>query len=412
MKSFRLLIGAGLIALAALSYSANALTPNRLEVLFGGGCPVKAGSTCASVDANFAANKFFVNGIGFVPPSNLFTVVRAQTVNSYATDTAGNLIPFAANTLRITNQGLLVEEARTNDALWARDLTNAAWVKVNTTTALNATGADGTANAATTLTATAGNATVLQTITLGSQADTSSVYLKCITCTGAIQITENNGTAWATCANLITTNFVRCSVTATLANPIIGLRIVNSGDSVVADFFQMEPGGFVTSSIPTTTAAVTRNADQVAIMGASLTLLEAASGSIVVQTSSIVNGEGADSPSIVGGDSAVNDWYLRIGTATILNSKFNNITLSANLGGSGNYQTGVVKSAVGWSASGRSIVASNGTVATDGNTLTIPAKAWIGAVGNVATSFADGYFQRISIWNNRLPDATLQGLTK
>jgi hypothetical protein len=67
-------------------------------------------------------------------------------------------------------QGLLVEEARVNLAIWGRDLTNAAWTKTNMTTAKTATGADGSANGATTLTATAGNATVLQSITSASAA--------------------------------------------------------------------------------------------------------------------------------------------------------------------------------------------------------------------------------------------------
>ena len=409
----RLLLAASLaLALAVPAHAGSALR----EVLFSGppcGGALNAGSICSNVDFNFVGNSVIVNG----SPSSfssLLSVTRAQTVPSYAATLAGLLVPFDANIPRITNQGLLVEESRTNDALWARDLTNAAWTKVNMTTAHNEVGADGVASSATTLTATAGNATVLQTITLGSQADTSSVYLKCITCTGAIQITENNGTAWATCANLITTNFVRCSVTATLANPIIGLRIVNSGDSVIADFFQMEPGGFVTSPIPTTTVAVARNADQVAIIGLPLTLLEATSGSLLSITNAIANGEGTDSPSIIGGTSAANGWYLRVGSATALNSKAANTTLAATPGSSGNYQTGTVKSAVSWTAAGRSLVANNGTLTTDSNTFSSTVNAWLGAVGSAGspTSFMDGYNKRVTFWNTALPNAQLSAVTQ
>src|SRR5215472_3121100 len=57
----------------------------------------------------------FVNGVysGVVgPPTSFLTTTRAGT--AYAVDASGNWASFAANTPRITNLGLLVEEARTN----------------------------------------------------------------------------------------------------------------------------------------------------------------------------------------------------------------------------------------------------------------------------------------------------------
>ena len=125
-------------------------------------------------------------------------------------------------------------------------MTNAAWVKTTMTTALNAVGIDGTANSATTLTATGASAMAVQTITLASQADNYSVFLKRVTGSGVINLclaTTSCGTATA-CTVTSTITFTRCTVTATVLNPIVGIQIVTNGDAVIADFNQMEPGRF------------------------------------------------------------------------------------------------------------------------------------------------------------------------
>src|SRR6185437_2988284 len=96
-------------------------------------------------------------------------------------------------------------QSSTNQALRARDMTNATWVKANVTAAMTATGVDNAANSASLLTATAGNGTALQTLTIGSQAETYSVYLERVTGSGNIQITENNGTTWTTANSAICT---------------------------------------------------------------------------------------------------------------------------------------------------------------------------------------------------------------
>lgn len=160
--------------------------------------------------------------------------------------------------------GLLVETTATNLALQASDFTDASWTKSNMTTALTSTGPDGVANSASRLTATAGNATALQSITSASAARISSVYLKRITGSGNIDITQDNGGTWTTVS--ITNSWARYSLPlATLANPIVGIRIVTSGDAVDAALFQHETNpdaNIVTSPIPTFTVPVTRAADK------------------------------------------------------------------------------------------------------------------------------------------------------
>lgn len=157
--------------------------------------------------------------------------------------------------------GLLVEEARTNLALYSSDFTNAAWTKSNMTTAQTATGPGGTANGATTLTATAGNATALQAITSASAARITSTYIKRRTGTGNIDLTQDNGSTWTTVT--VTSSWTRVNIASvTSTNPTVGIRIVTSGDAVDIAHFQHEVGAFITSPIRTTSATVTRAADQ------------------------------------------------------------------------------------------------------------------------------------------------------
>ncbi len=198
-----------------------------------------------------------------------FTHTRA-TIGKYH-DSTGVLQDAASGVARVEShvfdgvdwirRGLLPEEARTWHALWNRDFTNAAWVKLNMGTAKDATGLDAVANSATTLTATAANATALQTVTISSAAFTYSIYVKRVTGTGDIDITDNNGTNWTTLTGLSSTLWTRHDITRTQANPVFGVRIVTDTDAVEVDFAGLEPGGIRTSPIATTTAAVARAAD-------------------------------------------------------------------------------------------------------------------------------------------------------
>jgi hypothetical protein len=173
---------------------------------------------------------------------------------------------FDYNPVTLAARGLLIEEQRTNLALYSNDLTDAAWVAANTATAKTATGPDGVANSATTLTATAANATVLQTITSASAARATSCYIKRRTGTGVVEMTQNNGTTWT--AVTVTAAWTRVTIaSATVANPVIGLRIVTDTDAVDVYGFQCEIGAFPTSIIPTTAAAVTRTADVATMTG-------------------------------------------------------------------------------------------------------------------------------------------------
>ena len=187
----------------------------------------------------------------------------ASTTSTGAGTTASPyIIPLQANP---TSNGLLIEESRANSLLWCRDATNAAWVKTNVTAAKTQTGIDGVANACTSLTATSANGTCVQTVTLASASRTSSVYLKRLSGTGNVQVTMDNVT-WTT-VDLSNGLWNRIVLSATVTNPVVGIRLATSGDAVAMDFGQIEAGAFVTSPILTTTAIVTRSADVASMSG-------------------------------------------------------------------------------------------------------------------------------------------------
>lgn len=371
----------------------------------------------ATLDYNFAGAQYFQAGSAAgADPKNLITVTRAST--GYAADLSGLYYSFANNIARVTNAGLMVEVAATNDALWSRDMSNAAWVKVGVGTALNAAGIDGTANSATTLTATGtagvctSSCTSLQTITLGSSADTYSVFLKRVTGVGAVNITINNLTG-ATACTLVPNAFTRCSVTATLANPVIGVQLTALNDVVVADFNQMEPGGFPTTPILTTTVAVTRAADQPIVkslgtIGVGYTLY--GSG---VPESPTSNTNNQFLAMLDAGSANDRIAVVRAGT-----SNFGE-TFSA-AGGSQSTQVAAVlwsqnvigKLAVSVASGAQAGVFNGGTPGTTAGALPAnPTNLHIGTQQSGATQF-NGSVQRIALWPTvALPSAALKQMT-
>lgn len=192
------------------------------------------------------------------------TFTRASAANYF--DSSGILQSAAINTPRFDSVistgaylGYRSEGARTNLLLWNRDFTNAAWVKLLGTAAKTATGIDGVANSASTLTATSDGATYLQTITAAASSRSFAIYVKRITGTGAISVTQD-GITYTTIT--VTSSWTRCAtLNASVLNATPGIKIATSGDVIAVDYGSFEAGAFVSSPIATTTASVARSAD-------------------------------------------------------------------------------------------------------------------------------------------------------
>lgn len=177
----------------------------------------------ASVALNFTSGQYRF-GPGSAASSSFaglpgLTVTRGSPATTYAETVAGVLVPFSANQARITNKGLLIEEARTN-----LFLNSFAPVTQNVT-----------------ITATSYTITVWGTGSVTVAAGTATI--------------SNGGAASAGSPRTI-----GCTVGGT-----ISITVTGSPTAV-----QVEAGTFGTSPIPTVGSSVARVADVVTFSGLSL----------------------------------------------------------------------------------------------------------------------------------------------
>jgi hypothetical protein len=211
------------------------------------------------------------DGLGYVELRDAPSGVYIWGVQFENSTEVSEYIPVAHTTTNTslaanpTVNGLLIEEARTNRALWCRDATQSNWTKTNITSTKDQTGIDGVVNSASSLTASEDNATCIQSITLASGSRTSSIFLKRLTGTGIVQATLD-GSTWST-VDLSDAEWRRVSLSGSVTNPCVGVRLATSGDAVAMDFAQIEDGAFATSPILTTGATATRAADNASLIG-------------------------------------------------------------------------------------------------------------------------------------------------
>lgn len=357
----------------------------------------------ASLSLNFLAG---------APLDSRITFTRGSTAtfvgsNGLIQSAAINAPRFDYDPVTLAPKGLLIEEQRTNYALYGSDLTNAAWAATNCTTAKTATGPDGVSNSATTVTATAGNATILQAITDASNARITSCYIKRRTGTGVVNMTQDNGATWA--AVTVTASWTRVSIaSATLANPTIGLRLVTSGDAVDVWGFQNERGAFVTSVIPTVASTATRSADVATMTGANFSSWyrqdegawavewAAANGNFVVAQ---ISGSTSDNRFLMLSSSAD---QISVTTATVSQGVIDAGTINAGA---------VNKLAYAYRTNDTAASLNNGAAVAD-NTVTLPTvdRLCLGATVSPG-SFLNGHIRTLAYYNTRLPNSTLVSLT-
>lgn len=272
-------------------------------------------SSTVSFDSSVASfelpsgHAFFVGDLfrATAVAGSLWGVVMARSATSVVVHVRNsNATGSASSWTCIKPLGLLIEEARTNLALWSRDLTNSAWGKTNVTPSLTATGIDGAANSATTLTAGANNGTVLQSITSASAARATTAYVKRRTGTGVVEMTQNGGSTW-TPITINSTSYTRVGPTsATVVNPQIGFRLAASGDQIDIDMVQCESGAFATSAIPTGASQVTRATD-IASVNALSPWYNALEGTLYFEGASFGLGTGAASYAAALTDNTINE---------------------------------------------------------------------------------------------------------
>lgn len=408
---------------------------------------LSAGSQYASVDMDFANARYWNGTSALTDPTSLITTTR--NLAAYAQNSNGTLTLFGANVPRIgTGTGLLVEESRQNICLQSQTFDSASWTaSAATVVADQAIAPDGTLTADQVYPASSGGFLrgLLQAVTKAASALQYSVtyYVRANNWTWvAIQAGDgtNDVTQWfnvatgATGSNAVggTATFQSASASAmangyyrltlnmtsgatTTIRSILGFADADGSFTVTASGTngvylwgsQIEPGAFPTSYIPTTTAAVTRPADLIVCAGVLASVLNGAH-SALMQTNQTLQPVGSGQNMVMIGQNGTDTgYYINSSNTTTVISLVGGVTLTATLG-SGSTRT-LTKTAAASNASGRSLVANNGAVVSDANVITYSVPRL--GVFNGTNSWLDGYMPRLTLWNSRLADASLQALT-
>jgi hypothetical protein len=176
------------------------------------------------------------------------------------------------------------------------------------------------------------------------------------------------------------------------------------------NFFQIENGGYPTSGIVTGGSTASRSGETIQFSGALLTLSQASQGSMFIFTSSA---ESIVTPvRVVGSSTGSNSpiFCNACGSPSAMGTYNGSVALTVTAG-SGSILTGNMKTVVTWSASGRAIVANNGTVATDSNSIGMPAIPQLATTGAPNNSI-DPVVVRFAMFPNQLSNSAAAALTQ
>ena len=425
-----------------------------------------------SLDLRFAENKSLVDA---VTGASLITFTRASS--GTFVDSAGVLQTAATDEPRFDHSpttgeslGLLVEEQRTNLAIYSEDPTQwtASACSLGSPTRLNRYGdgnvssflADGTASAHRIARAVSGSVTANALysfsflVAKSSNSDTRLITARLRTAVGGQAVSINvsdDGAAssysfrssvpfGASPPAAITSNEMFVSVAsdgwtritlvtaASNANTTLSQWDISFGPSAAGieliagtantllfvDQVQIEAGAFPTSYIPTTTAAATRSADVASISGSNFS-------SWYNQTEGTVFAEMDRNTAISSSSTVVsiNDNSSNNRLYNFRQDSASALTVISATGGTLDGALGVTlantsnrnRVAAAQSLNNLAAAANGGTVLSD-TSVAMPTVTQV-QIGNVTgTSYFNGTIRRICFWPTRLPANTLQSITQ
>lgn len=417
--------------------------------------------TGADIDLDFQNNRYYGG-----TPSTLLSCSRAAV--GYAKNFAGALVSFPANTLRLTDLGLLIEEARTNTALVSGDLTNTTyWVTTNATVATTAAVTDPTGgtgaflwNEGSAVTVghnivgggsqsmsyvsgtiycqsaffKAGTKSVVQ-LTFGVTAVSGGVYANFDLGAGTVATTggtgllgsgiEAFGNGWYRC-------WIAAAATASVAassNGLIGIpnTAATRSPTYTGTNGTMYVWGFQTEALPagggamgpssyvqTTTASATRPADNISATGALKTKLQSANiPGVVAKFSRSVGGifQGA----FAAGDGTVNN--RNVVSINTTNQATSQGIIAATPGGAATVNAvstagAAVAIATRLRNGDQAVSLNNGSIATaTAATYGSASVVTIGSTANTLTSMVNTYLKRLTTFAANQSNAALVTLS-
>jgi hypothetical protein len=238
--------------------------------------------------------------------------------------------------------------------------------------------------------------------------------------TGAVENVVNG----AASIQDVGSGWYRCSVTGTStgATSSIFLQVVDgttetyTGDGTSGIYIwgaQLEAGAFPTSYIPTTTATVTRSADVASITGTAFSSwYRQDEGTVFAEAQSLRSGGRI----MMFDDGTTNNrWELRV-TSSIptLNSWSNNVQDGSASSGVNIGDPSTAFKSVGSIALNNAAISTNGATVGLDSSLALPIainRFFIGSFQGTGT-YANGTIRRLTYWPQRLPNSTLQEITR
>jgi hypothetical protein len=374
--------------------------------------------------------------ITFTRSGNTATVVNSS---GYVTNINANLPRFDYDPVTLACKGLLIEEARTN-SFKGSDLSDPAFVATTNLTRSSSSqlSPDGVNNAYS-FTPTVGSAQHYMAqgsiAVISGQSYTFSVFAKpngltniAITLSSSFSFASarwNMSTKTLTSSSGVTATsiqeypdgWVRVSCTATsvsATNATMYIDTTNLGSFVgdgVNGFYawgaQYEQGAFATSYIPTTTTALTRNADVATMTGTNFSdWYNASEGSMSVGLRLTPRTPSGTSAILYNGDSTGRWSYLVSSSARILDST--NTATAGNV-----IATGALNKIVsGFSALGIAIALNGAATATSSFDGTFGPATSLLIGGQSGTSSINGTFAYINYYSQRLTNAEMQSFSK
>ena len=340
-----------------------------------------------------------VDGVKYFPYENGNTVASSVVTEANGAAISDSIL-----------KGVLLEEQRTNNCLHSEDLSNVAWVASNITKSSDGiqlpNGEDGTSE---TLTASAGNGTLLQTIALASAINNFSVYLQRKTGTGNVDITLDNGATWTTQTLTGVGTWDRVNIQGTAAaNPIVGIRLVTSGNAVQMWGAQLETpvdGSVQSSYIPTVAATATRNNEELSYPQSNVDGI-ALEGSFKVDINSGDTLVGTASYGVLSGTNAR---YLYTINGVDIRTFDGTTVISSGTAFSSSPSVGVTWSNAEDTLSIFSNGAKDATGALDADGMVPSTTLQIGGLASAENSGAA--HKNLSFWNGALTDAQMEDLT-
>lgn len=403
-----------LFLLPLLLLLSGGFTATQQTVLFSGGCPT-IGGACPSINLNFTTGKYWVNGVGFVPLTSVVSTTRASS--KICANAAGVLTSVGNNILCVTDQGALIEEARTNKSTnynanppalvtpagkvaFNAAATNVTAIDtdglalfgiVDDTVATTAAGFQNIANGRVyKIDNTAGTGTArisVVGVTGNTNAQTFSAYIR--GGTGFIGSSGSIKPSFGASASYVR----RIDANRTPSSSVDTLQVLaDVGQTVYFILNQLEEGAFVTSPIVIAGASATRAADIPQLIGPALTAALNAKA-MFAQTSGVAGGT---SPRLFAYDTASTSMYFTNSiTATIASG---GVSQNAAMG-SGSF-TGVVKSSFGFDSVLMTVKSNNGSTGTTANPWSAGTTPYLGnrSAGDRALN---GYMQDFALQNNK-----------